>query len=324
MSTNNIDQLLRKKYSKSYYGQTPPPLKRIPTGVLGLDYILGGGLPLGRFVELSAMASCGKTSTAIQIIKHLQSVDIPSAYLDLERTLDEERFKDLGLTTDNFYYLRPSDGIEAIEALVDLSELGVKFIVIDSVPFLVPTNVVENDVGKIAISPQAKLISSEQAKLVSSIEQSQACVFFINQLRDKIGGYGGGKETTGGNALKFLCSIRAQIYRKAVNSDGSGMTLVYKSLKNKTFTEGLTTEIDFLFESGLCKYSSFKNMLELDGHIIRAGSYYKFSPEFASTYNVDEKIGQGAKSCIEFFKENDELYKSLYAKVLQSLTKYHD
>jgi recombination protein RecA len=322
--TNNIDQLLRKKYSKSYYGHTPPPLKRIPTGVLGLDYIFGGGLPLGRFVELSAMASCGKTSTAIQIIKHLQSIGIPSAYLDLERTLDEERFLELGLTTDNFYYLRPSDGVEAIEAMVDLAGLGVKFIVVDSVPFLVPSTVVENEVGKIAISPQAKLISAEQSKLVSSIEQSQSCVFFINQLRDKIGGYGGGKETTGGNALKFLCSIRTQIYRKAVNSDGSGMTLVYKVLKNKTFTEGLTTEIEFFFESGLCKWSSFKNILELDGHIIRAGSYYKFSPEFAQLHSLEEKIGQGAKSCIEFLQNHPDLYSKLYSSVLQNLTKYHD
>ena len=320
--TNNIEQLLRKKYSKSYYGQTPPPLKRIPTGVLGLDYILGGGLPLGRFVELSAMASCGKTSTAIQIIKHLQSINIPSAYLDLERTLDEERFHELGLTPDNFYYLRPSDGVEAIEAIVDLSALGVKFIVVDSVPFLVPPTVVENDVGKISISPQAKLISSEQAKLVSCIEQTQACVFFINQLRDKIGGYGGGKETTGGNTLKFLCSVRTQIYRKAVNTENSGMTLVYKVLKNKTFTEGLSTEIDFFFESGLCKFSSFKNILELEGHIIRAGSYYKFSPEFAKTHNLEEKIGQGGKSCIEFLQNHPDLYSSLYSQVIQSLTKY--
>lgn len=318
MSTN-INSALKKKYGSAFYGSAPPPIERVSTGILGLDYILGGGIPMGRFLEISSAASCGKTTTAVQIIKSFQAQGIPTAYLDLERTLDKQRMADLGVGEKDFYYFRPSDGEQTVELILDMSNFGVRFLVIDSVPFLVPKSDLAAEVGKISISPQARLISREQSKVVSAVEQTQCSVLFINQLRDKIGGYGGGKDTTGGNALKYLCSVRLQIFRKQTLTDGTGMMLTYKTIKNKTASEGLTTDIEFKYESGLNAKSSWKAMLELEGFILRAGSYYKFSPEIAKEFKVDEKIGQGLNGVMTWIDEHPEVYKALSDRLIKTL-----
>lgn len=320
---SNIDGLLRKKFGSAFYGNTPPALERLSTGILGLDYILGGGVPYGRFMELSSLASCGKTTTAIHIAKQFQAAGHSIGYLDLERTLDKERALDLGVREEGFYYFRPSDGEQTIEMVLDLAGLGVKFIVIDSVPFLLPKSDMESEVGKISISPQARLISREQSKLVAAVEQSQCTVLFINQLRTKIGSYTGGLDTTGGNALKYLCSIRVQIYRKESASDGTGMKLNFKTTKNKTYSEGKSCEVDFIYETGLQAESSWRDILVQEGLIIRAGSYYKFPPELAKELDLPEMLGQGHKGCLEFIKNNKEVYNLLSERVLKTLTDRH-
>ena len=61
---------------------------------------------------------------------------------------------------------------------------------------------------------QARLMSKALRKLTSTISKTNATVFFINQIRMKIGVMFGNPETTsGGNALKFYASVRLDIRR---------------------------------------------------------------------------------------------------------------
>ena len=42
----------------------PEPIRRLATGLSGLDRTLGGGLPRGRVVELAGQRSTGRTGLA--------------------------------------------------------------------------------------------------------------------------------------------------------------------------------------------------------------------------------------------------------------------
>ena len=60
----------------------------------------------------------------------------------------------------------------------------------------------------------ARLMSQALRKLTGSISKTNCTVFFINQLREKIGVmFGNPETTTGGNALKFYASVRLDIRR---------------------------------------------------------------------------------------------------------------
>src|SRR5690554_8101417 len=91
---------------------------------------------------------------------------------------------------------------------------GVGVIIIDSVAALTPRAEIEGEMGDTHMGLQARLMSQALHKLTGSINKSHTCVIFINQIRYKIGVMFGKPETTsGGNTLKFYCSVRLDIHR---------------------------------------------------------------------------------------------------------------
>ena len=68
---------------------------------------------------------------------------------------------------------------------------------------------------------QARLMSQAMRKLTGIVSQSNTCLIFINQIREKIGVmFGNPETTTGGRALKFYSSIRIDIRRIAAIKEG--------------------------------------------------------------------------------------------------------
>lgn len=93
-------------------------------------------------------------------------------------------------------------------------------IVIDSVAALVPKAEIQGDMGDAHVGLQARLMSQALRKITGSINKSNTCVIFINQLREKVGVvYGSPEVTTGGRALKFYSSMRLDV-RKIRNDKG--------------------------------------------------------------------------------------------------------
>ena len=56
-------------------------IRRLPTGVPGLDEILGGGMPEFSFNLIAGAPGSGKTTLAQQVMFNLARVDRPSALL---------------------------------------------------------------------------------------------------------------------------------------------------------------------------------------------------------------------------------------------------
>ena len=93
------------------------------------------------------------------------------------------------------------------------------------------------DMGDSHMGLQARLMSQALRKLTGIINKSKATVIFINQIRMKIGVmFGNPETTTGGNALKFYASVRADVRRIGQIKDGDeirGNRTRVKIVKNK-------------------------------------------------------------------------------------------
>ena len=61
---------------------------RLPTMIPQLDYILGGGLPFGRMVEVIGKNSSGKSTFAVHLTKIAQLLKVPTLWIDVEGTAD--------------------------------------------------------------------------------------------------------------------------------------------------------------------------------------------------------------------------------------------
>lgn len=320
---SDIAKILSKKYGNMYFGSKPPKLMRESTGYIGLDYILGGGIPVGRIVQLAAPPSVGKSTTSLCIARTFIKKELPVAYIDLERTCDQDRIDFLGITDSNedlFHYSRPSNGETALEFAVEVAALGVKLVIIDSVPNLLPKTVMDSDVGKQSYSPVAKLLGNEYSKLVAAFEHNQSCLLLINQVRDNVGSMFGGKSNPGGYAIKHALSINIDMFRTGAGKDTDSYSVTYKTQKNKTYQENLTTEIQYSRTSkfGLCPFSSLLFEGVRTKVIIQAGAYYKLSEELAAELDIPITIGQGKDNAIKTLEENSSLYTKLYTQILNT------
>src|SRR6266699_4609611 len=187
------------------------PISVIPTGAISFDAALGvGGFPRGRVVEIFGPESSGKTTIALQVIAQAQAAGGVAAFVDAEHALDPGYARKLGVDIDNLLVSQPDYGEQALEIVSALVASGViDTVVVDSVAALVPKAELEGEMGDSFMGLHARLMSQAMRKLTGAVAKANACLVFINQVREKIGVvFGNPETTTGGRALKFYSSVR--------------------------------------------------------------------------------------------------------------------
>ncbi|EQA63047.1 recombinase RecA [Leptospira alexanderi] len=276
----------------------------IPSGSLDLDIALGiGGYPIGRIVEIYGPESSGKTTLTLSAIAEAQKRGGVAAFIDAEHALDPSYAKKLGVNIDELLVSQPDNGEEALEICESLVRSNaIDLIVIDSVAALVPKAEIEGDMGDSHMGLQARLMSQALRKLTGTIAKSKTVVIFINQIRMKIGVmFGSPETTTGGNALKFYCSVRLDIRKIETikeKEESVGNRVRVKVVKNKCAPPFKQAEFDIIFNAGISRESSLVDLGVKHDIIHKAGAWY--------SYNT-EKIGQGKEAAKEYLKNNPEI-----------------
>jgi recombination protein RecA len=203
----------------------------ISTGFRGLDHALGGGFPRGRIVELFGPSGCGKTTLALQTIAHIQRDGLSAAWIDADHTFDAAYASSLGIDIERLPLAQPGTAEEALEMARTLAASGaVELIVIDSAAALAPRLEVETGIGESAPGLQSRVLGSELRKLSAVIRRGEACIVFLNQMRNRPGGEG--ETSAGGPPLKLFAAVRIAM----LPAGGSRIRL--RVLKNKA-AEGL-------------------------------------------------------------------------------------
>ncbi|RXR21106.1 recombinase RecA [Flavobacterium amnicola] len=287
-------------------------VEAIPSGSLGLDLALGvNGYPRGRVIEIFGPESSGKTTLTLHAIAEAQKAGGIAAFIDAEHAFDRFYAQKLGVDIDNLIISQPDNGEQALEIAENLIRSGaIDIVVIDSVAALTPKSEIEGEMGDSKMGLHARLMSQALRKLTATISKTNCTVFFINQLREKIGVmFGNPETTTGGNALKFYASVRLDIRRAAQIKDGDavlGNRTKVKVVKNKVAPPFRTAEFDIMYGEGVSKTGEILDLAVEFEIIKKAGSWFSYG---------DTKLGQGRDAVKALIKDNPELADELELKI---------
>lgn len=324
LELDNIIKKINKNFKQEIVstGLEFEPCERIPFSSPRLNYLLYGGLPIGRLVEFSGDEGSGKTTTALDIVAHAQKMypDKKVLWVDVERTLDGEWAEKLGVDVSNLIYLKPNEQsgeqiLEATKQILSTDEISV--CVFDSIGALVSAQAYSKSIEEKTfggISAPLTLFSKE----IIPICARSGCLFIgINQMRENMNNPYASSTTTGGRAWRHNCSVRME-FRKGDYLDEKGNHLS-KSCENPT---GHVIKVA-LIKSKICKMNrkigyytlNYLNGIDsisdyidigiLTGIITQSGAWYYFTvDEKEYKYNGRDKLKQG-------IAENDGIQKQL-------------
>ena len=315
LTLDKLDKTYGKGSVMKLGDQTIEKVDAIPSGSIGLNLALGvGGYPKGRVVEIYGPESSGKTTLSLHAIAECQKKGGIVAFIDAEHAFDRFYAEKLGVDLAELVISQPDNGEQALEIADNLIRSGaVDALVIDSVAALTPKSEIEGEMGDSKMGLHARLMSQAMRKLTASISKTKCTVFFLNQLREKIGVmFGNPETTTRGNALKFYASVRLDIRRSTQIKDTEGAVLGNKTrvkvVKNKVAPPFKTAEFDIMYGEGISKTGEIIDLGVEHEIIEKSGSWFSYG---------GAKLGQGRDSVKLLLKDNPELMEELEGKIFQ-------
>lgn len=284
---------------------------RIPTGILLLDWALGGGWPAGRINTIYGHKSASKTTTLLKTIASAQKMcaacfsfppvdyatgevgdckcgefrEAVCAFIDVEGTWDNKWAKNIGVDTSRLLYSRPDYAEASLDICEQLIRTGdVDVIVLDSLAFLTPTKEIEESVEKETMGVAARLIGKAIRKMNAGLSAAKKdhgrypTMFFTNQIRMKIGQMFGNPETTpGGMAPGFAATTEVKVWSGKYQID-------------ETTGRPISAEMNFRVEknkSGPAKMEGVFRLMLTDTETKHAGDIY----EEDTIVNLSQKFG---------------------------------
>ncbi|WP_372713198.1 recombinase RecA, partial [Ilyobacter sp.] len=218
--------------------------------------------------------------------------------------LDPAYAKALGVDVDELLISQPDNGEQALEIGDMLVRSGaVDVIVVDSVAALVPKAEIEGEMGDQQMGLQARLMSKALRKLTGSLNKSKTTMIFINQIREKIGGFGFGPQTTttGGRALKFYSSVRMEIKRIGSVKQGDnviGNETSVKITKNKIAPPFKEAKFQIMYGKGISRAGEILDMAIDNDIVSKSGAWFSYG---------DVRLGQGKENVKLRLEEESDL-----------------
>jgi len=314
-----LKEAIEKDFGKGsimLLGDTDPPVTEvINTGIFSLDRALGiGGFPKGRMVEVFGPESTGKTTLALYVVAEAQRRGDVVAYVDAEHSLDLRLAKILGVKTEELLLSQPDSGEQGLEIVEKLARSGdVGVIVVDSVAALTPQAELEGNMGDSNMGVQARLMSQACRKLTGVVSKTNTTLIWINQVRMKIGVvFGNPETTTGGNALKFYCSLRLEVRRGEQLKEKDkviGHNMIVKVVKNKLAPPFTKATFPLMYGRGVDVMGDIFDLATELGIVEKSGAWFKYN---------GEQLGQGRNAAVENVAENETLMNELIGKINES------
>jgi len=281
-----LSELKSKKLSVMFLDDEDSPCvvsEWVSTGCLALDAIMGGGLPVGRLVEIFGDPATGKSLIASQIASVAQQMDAVVLYIDTETAVSKEMMEEVGVDTSTLLYASP-DTVEEVFTLIDetieskmkLDPETLLVILWDSVAATSAKFEMEAEFGKATMGRHAALISQGLRKVTRKIAKHNVCFIALNQTRMKIGiMFGDNTATFGGKAVSFHASIRIHLHMKEkIKKDGHIIGINVRAMveKNKIVAPFREAILPIYFGHGIDDAQASLHFMEEAGLIEKSGS----------------------------------------------------
>ena len=278
----------------------------IPTGLIGLDSALGGGLAKGKIAEIFGPESSSKTTLCLMIAGEVQRNGGDVLFIDAEHAIDPAWTVKQGVNWDEFGVIQPDNAEQALEAVELAIEMGVDLIIVDSVAAMTTKRELAGDLGDANVGDKARLMSQMMRRLSGKANRSGSTVIFINQIREKVGVMFGSPETTpGGRALKFAAAQRMDTRRVESVKSGdvqTGVKIRVKVVKNKMAAPFRQAEYYIDFGLGVDRESTLLEYAIAHQVVQKSGAWIKYN---------DENIGQGMAKAATYLRENPEVRQEI-------------
>jgi recombination protein RecA len=306
--------------------------KRITSGSLTLDVVLGGGWPMNHWVEIVGEASHGKTAIALKTIAANQALDPNFTVIWIAAEQFDSGYAEMcGVDTERVILVETNSMEDAFDAVIQFCESkAIDMVVVDSLPALVPSAEDEKTMDEFTVGRGALITNKFFRKVGGAtkrdlVEAERPMLgIIINQYRMKIGVMHGDPRTTpGGLGKDYAYSIRCEVKRDEWLEVGTGQdkrrvgqTIRVRTIKNKTFPPQQTAYLDFYFsdggvidKGGYDKGKEIVALALLNGIVERRGGwmYYK------------DRKWQGAQALIDSLREEIDLAQEISKAVLDSL-----
>jgi len=287
-------------------------LERFSSGCPSLDNAMGGGYPVGRFIELFGPESSGKTTLTLHAIAEFQKKfpENDVAFIDTEFAFEEEYAQALGVNTDYLIVCQPDNAEQALNVLKQLTAHGVKLFVVDSVAALSSVKEQEGDLGDVTVGLQARLMSGALRQLAGICGRNGVTVIWTNQMREKIGVTYGDKTTTpAGRALKHYASIRMSVARIGSEKemvDGEKVNVCnhvkVDCKKNKTSPPFRVAKFFITYGHGIDLHAAYLDAALKSNVVKKSGGWHSIG---------NMKIGNGRLNVLSRLREDDELMQDI-------------
>jgi recombination protein RecA len=309
----------------------------IPTGILALDRLTGGGWPVGRIIEVAAWEGVGKTTLLDQSIAQVQRMGGVAALIDSEQGRDPKYTQRLGVDPKQLLVGEAAtmdDGFEQVERFLSIQE---SFIARAKDPKKIPPMLMIYDSlgghttkyelehpDAAQVSEHARMISRHFRRFTLRMHNARVAFVFSNHFYNQIGGYGG-RVSFGGKGIRYFTSLRVWLTKKLglkIGERDVGHVVECSLKKTRVSAPKEPVEIGLLYGAGfhnaysLFEWGKTNGRPGIPGHkwIQQNGSWYHLTlPDGTAESFQRQYLGLG-----ELFQQKPALYEAIANDYLDS------
>lgn len=308
---------------------------RLPCRVISINYHVGGGIPYGKIMENFGEESTGKTLLAMDFGVVAQSLGGVVLWVDSEASFDPTWAEAHGLNLEKIQLLPYENRIEIIsDWIVDmciywrdkLTNNEPILLVADSIAVWEAKDAMETAQvdTKAEMGRRSFKMGEMLRKRMKVFAQYGICVYFINQLRKKIGAsqFEDPDTTPMAQCMKYYAAQRVGLYRgkrikKGNKAKGAwvGNIVYVRTKKNKTSIprDNVKAKVYFRDDNGnfgYHKYYGFPELLADKGIIKMTGEEDK-----AKYYYKGELLAKGEEQFLLLLGKDTELRSKFIRKL---------
>jgi recombination protein RecA len=243
-----------------------------------------------------------------------------------------EQAKALGVDNSRVIVVDTNETETAYEAALNFVESKtVDCCVIDSYPALIPIEEADKTMGETVVAVGARLTGKFFRKMGKAMHRDAGdrpiTCFFVNQLRDKIGGFsprGTPTTTPGGNAKNYFFYVRAEVTRadfidEARPGKGKvrvGQEVKLRTVKNKSAAPQQVATTRFFFRDA--PYLGFnRGDYDLAAEYLAYALTYDIITRGGAMYSYGDRKWKGQDATMAALRDDVDLQQDLREEILR-------